>query len=179
MKPITIAAAAIAVATLGVAHANGSQSATHAHHGAVKNVQKPWGIAGDAKTARRTIEIAMLDEMRFAPSVIEVAQGDTVRFVMRNTGKLMHELVIGTKKSLDEHAASMLKSPEMAHGGPGMTHGEPGMAHVAPGATGEFVWTFNRPGRFDFACLIPGHYQSGMRGTITVATRSPGGGAAK
>jgi uncharacterized cupredoxin-like copper-binding protein len=40
---------------------------------------------------------------------------------------------------------------------------------VAPGKTGEIVWTFNRAGQFDFACLIAGHYQAGMIGKITVA----------
>jgi uncharacterized cupredoxin-like copper-binding protein len=74
----------------------------------------------------------------------------------------MHELVIGTKKALDAHAAAMAKSPAMAHD-------EPYMTHVAPGEAGEIVWTFNRPGRFEFACLVAGHYESGMRGQIEVA----------
>jgi len=90
-----------------------------------------------------------------------VKQGDTVKFVVRNTGKVMHEIVIGTKNMLDEHAALMVKFPNMEHD-------EPYMAHVAPGKTGELVWTFNRPGDFDFACLIAGHYQAGMVGKITV-----------
>jgi len=50
------------------------------------------------------------------------------------------------------------------------------MAHVAPGKTGEIVWTFNRAGEFDFACLIPGHYDAGMVGKIKVvpAPNPPG-----
>jgi uncharacterized cupredoxin-like copper-binding protein len=52
-----------------------------------------------------------------------------------------------------------------------MEHSEPYMAHVAPGKTGEIIWTFNKPGNFDFACLIAGHYQVGMVGQITVATK--------
>jgi uncharacterized cupredoxin-like copper-binding protein len=70
-------------------------------------------------------------------------------------------MVIGTKKTLDEHAALMLKNP-------GMEHEESYMAHVAPGKRGEIVWTFNRAGEFMFACLIPGHYQAGMVGKIKV-----------
>ena len=137
---------------------------------AVKKEQKDWGIAGDAKNATRTIEVTMLDTMRFSPDRIEVRQGETVRFVIRNSGKMMHEMVIGTKKELDEHAALMVKFP-------GMEHEEPYMTHVGPGKTGQMVWNFNRPGDFDFACLIAGHYQAGMVGKIkVVAGNSKGDG---
>ncbi len=106
----------------------------------------------------------MSDDMRFTPSRIEVRQGETVRLVMRNTGAVLHELVIGTPKELEAHAALMLKFP-------GMEHDEPYMAHVKPGETGEIVWTFNRAGEFDFACLIAGHFQAGMRGKLIVRAR--------
>jgi len=143
------------------AGAHGDQD--HARKGAApKKEQKAWGIAGDAKAARRTIEVRMLDAMRFVPESIDVKQGETVRFVVKNTGQVMHEFVIGTKHENDEHAALMLKFPEMEHDAPYM-------AHVAPGKTGEIVWKFNRPGDFDFACLIAGHYQAGMVGKIKVA----------
>jgi uncharacterized cupredoxin-like copper-binding protein len=99
--------------------------------------------------------------MRFVPASISVREGETVRLVVKNDGKVMHEFVIGTKKELDEHAALMKKYP-------GMQHDEPYMAHVAPGKSGEIVWTFNRPGEFDFACLIAGHYGAGMVGKIKV-----------
>ncbi len=128
---------------------------------AVVKEQKPWGIAGDARAAKRTIEVRMTDAMRFTPDKIEVKQGDTVKFVIRNDGKLLHEFVIGTKKDLDEHAALMVKNP-------GMEHDEPYMAHVGPGKTGQIIWTFNRAGSFDFACLIAGHYSAGMVGKIEV-----------
>lgn len=124
--------------------------------------QKDWGIAGDAKAAKRTIEVQMLDSMRFVPEKIDVKQGETVRFVVKNGGQVMHEFVIGTRQENDAHAEMMMKHP-------GMEHDEPYMAHVAPGKTGEIVWTFNRPGEFDFACLIAGHYQAGMVGRISVA----------
>jgi len=129
--------------------------------GPVKKEQKPWGIAGDAKAARRTVEVKMTDNMRFTPDRLEVRQRETIRFVIRNDGKLLHEYVLGTKKELDEHAALMVKFPTMEHD-------EPYMAHVAPGKTGQIVWTFNRAGEFDFACLIAGHYQAGMVGKIKV-----------
>jgi uncharacterized cupredoxin-like copper-binding protein len=128
---------------------------------AVVKEQKPWGIAGDAAKVTRTIRIDMLDIMRFSPSKLTIAQGETIRFEIRNKGKMLHELVIGTKKELDEHAAMMLKFPNMEHD-------EPYMAHVAAGKTGNIVWTFNQVGEFDFACLIAGHYQAGMVGKISV-----------
>ena len=139
--------------------------ATHAKRKASvsKKEQKDWGIAGDAAAVKRTVAIKMLDTMHFAPDLIQVRQGDTVRFVLTNTGQMQHELVIGTKKELDEHAALMLKFPDMEHD-------EPYMAHVAPGKTGEVIWTFNRTGEFDFACLMAGHYQAGMSGKIRVAS---------
>ena len=131
---------------------------------AVKREQKAWGIAGDAKTVTRSITITMLDIMRFSPDKISVKQGETVKIIIKNTGDMLHELVIGTKKELDEHATLMLKFPDMEHD-------EPYMAHVPAGKTGEIVWTFNRAGNFDFACLIAGHYQAGMVGKITVSAR--------
>ncbi|MDR7271283.1 putative cupredoxin-like copper-binding protein [Pelomonas saccharophila] len=127
----------------------------------LKKEQKPWGIAGERRTAKRTVEIKMSDDMRFTPSRIEVRQGETLRLVMRNGGAVLHELVIGTRQELEEHAALMQKFP-------GMEHDEPYMAHVPPGQTGEIVWTFNRAGEFDFACLIAGHFQAGMRGKFIV-----------
>ena len=136
--------------------------------GPVKMEQKEWGIAGDAKAVKHTVTLSMSDTMRFTPDKIDVRQGDTVKIVMKNSGKQMHELVIGTRKELEEHAALMVKFPTMEHS-------EPYMAHVAPGKTGEIIWTFNKPGNFDFACLIAGHFQAGMLGKITVAASKSDG----
>jgi uncharacterized cupredoxin-like copper-binding protein len=140
------------------AHEN---TAHKAKTSAVVKEQKDWGIAGDAKSVKRTITLIMDDNMRFTPNKLEVKQGDTIRFVVKNQGKQLHEMVIGTKKELDEHAALMVKFPTMAHD-------EPYMAHVAAGKSQNLIWSFNRPGEFDFACLIAGHYQAGMVGKITV-----------
>ena len=154
----TALAALLAIASFGVAAHEGQHADKQAP---VRNEQKPWGIAGDARAAKRTIEIQMSDSMRFTPDRIEVKRGETVKLVVRNNGQMLHELVIGTKKELDEHAALMAKFPNMEHD-------EPYMAHVKSAQTGELVWTFNRSGQFEFACLIPGHYQAGMVGKIIV-----------
>jgi uncharacterized cupredoxin-like copper-binding protein len=129
--------------------------------GAVKKEQKDWGIAGESKSAKRTIRVRMRDTMRFEPDRLDIKRGETVRIDIRNEGRMLHELVIGTPKELEEHAALMLKFPNMEHD-------EPYMAHVAPGKSGQIVWHFNRAGTFEFACLIAGHYQAGMKGVIHV-----------
>jgi uncharacterized cupredoxin-like copper-binding protein len=131
------------------------------HRAAVIKEQKPWGIAGDAEQVSRTIEIGMSDAMRFTPDLLEVKKGETIRLVHRNDGQVLHEFVLGTQDDLDKHAALMVKFP-------GMEHDEPYMVHVAPGQSGEIIWTFNRAGDFDFACLIAGHYQAGMVGKVRV-----------
>ncbi len=158
----TAAATFPLLATRAQAHTDKPHTA---RTGPVVKEQKDWGIAGDAKRAKRSIAVGMADNMRFTPARIEVRQGETVKFVVRNDGKQMHEFVIGTKAENAKHAEMMVKFPNMEHD-------EPYMAHVPPGKTGEIIWTFNRAGEFEFACLIAGHYQGGMVGTILVA---PGG----
>ena len=128
---------------------------------AVKKEQKAWGIAGDAKAAKRTVTITMLDTMRFSPDKISVKQGETINIIIKNKGAMLHEFVIGTPKELVEHAALMLKFHTMEHD-------EPYIAHVPAGKTGKIVWHFNKIGDFDFACLIAGHYSAGMVGKIIV-----------
>ncbi len=158
MKPLACIIGAALLAA-GPAWAHGEKP--HGSPAAVVKEQKPWGIAGEAKDVRRTLTLGMGDDMRFAPDHIEVRRGETVRLRVRNDGRLLHELVIGTPAELQAHAQMMLKYPNMEHE-------EPYMVHVDPGKTGEIVWTFNRAGEFEFACLIAGHFQAGMKGTIRV-----------
>lgn len=161
--PLMVAAMLVATSTAMPTFAHGP-NAHHAANAAVVKEQQDWGIAGDAADARRTVEVRMGDDMRFIPAELTVREGETVRFRVHNAGQAMHEFVIGTDAALDEHAALMVRFPDMAHD-------EPWMAHIPPGQSGEIVWTFNRPGRFGFACLIAGHYQAGMRGTLTVSAK--------
>ncbi|MDY0106667.1 MAG: cupredoxin family protein [Giesbergeria sp.] len=137
----------------------------HAARTAAPQEQKDWGIAGDPAAVRRTITLRMTDDMRFTPRHIEVQEGETVRLRVENRGQVLHEIVLGTRSTLEQHAEMMARFP-------GMEHEEPFMAHVRAGQRGDIVWQFNRPGRFDFACLIPGHFQAGMTGTITVQPRT-------
>ena len=109
-----------------------------------------------------TIEVSMADTMRFSPESININQGDIVRFVVSNNGTLQHEFVLGTNESLEEHAKLMIKFP-------GMEHEEAYMAHVNPGKDMDIIWKFTEAGTFEFGCLLPGHYDAGMKGTIKVS----------
>jgi len=127
---------------------------------------RPDGRNGVRQTGRpqavtRTIRVDMKDEMEFLPNGLKLKRGDTVKFVVRNSGKVMHEMVIGTLDELRKHAELMKKFPNMEHD-------EPYMAHVAPGKSETIVWQFNKPGEFHYGCLVPGHFEAGMVGRIIV-----------
>ena len=136
----------------GHSHAQG-------HSDAAKDTA--FGRVGTPGKATRTIRIQMADTMRFTPAHIVVKRGETVRLVATNKGAVLHELVLGTPEELRRHAEMMRKSP-------GMKHDEAHMVHVRPGKTGQVVWQFTQPGEFQFACLIPGHFEAGMVGRVTV-----------
>lgn len=154
--------------TLGIvsagAFAHGEKPHSQKFSAAQLSEEKAFGKAGDPKQVTRTITFHMTDKMRFDPSQITVKQGETIKFVARNDGKIMHEMVIGTMKDLKEHAEQMKKFP-------GMEHDEPYMAHVASGNSGEIIWQFTKTGEFDFACLIAGHFDAGMMGKIKVVAK--------
>jgi len=120
-----------------------------------------YGRPGDPAKVSRTVAIDMSDAMRFTPSLITAKKGETIRFALANSGKVRHEMVLGSSRELKEHAALMRKFPEMEHT-------DPNRLSVDPGKTGTLVWQFTRAGTFDFACLQPGHFEAGMRGKITV-----------
>ena len=160
MKTLSILIAAVFASSLATASGD-----PHAHaHAAPKASPKStaYGRAGDPAKVQRTIDIRMSDTMRFAPDALTIRRGETVRLRVANDGKLMHELVLGTEAALRKHAQAMRDNPAMAH------HDEVNAVHVQPGADGELVWTFDRAGRFGYACLVPGHFEAGMVGTVIV-----------
>jgi uncharacterized cupredoxin-like copper-binding protein/Cu/Ag efflux protein CusF len=153
-----IAACAVLASATGT-FAAGSHSGGHEHGpGKAPNI----GQAGVAASATRTVEVDMSDAMRFTPANIKVTQGETIRFVVKNSGKLSHEFVLGTEKDLKAHYEVMKKTPHMEHA-------EDNMLTVAPGQTAELLWQFTQSGKVDFACLHPGHYEAGMKGAVAVA----------
>ena len=122
------------------------------------------GKPGIAANITRTIPIDMKDTMRFYSDHIKVKQGETIRFVVKNSGNVKHEMVLGTAKELKEHYEVMKNNPEMEHA-------DANMVTVAPGKTGEIIWQFTTSGKVDFACLQPGHFEAGMKGLVSVAKK--------
>lgn len=123
--------------------------------------QTSFGRAGDPKRVDRIIKTTMSDAMRFSPSKLQAKRGETVKFAVSNQGKVIHEMVLGTAEDLKKHAELMRKFP-------GMEHENANIAHVKPGKTGEIVWQFTHAGEYAFACLVPGHFEAGMVGTVVV-----------
>tara|TARA_R110002049_G_scaffold182652_3_gene350550 strand:- start:494 stop:1024 length:531 start_codon:yes stop_codon:yes gene_type:complete len=119
------------------------------------------GMAGDAAKVSRTIPVEMNDNMRFTPANLSVKAGETVRFFIVNKGRIPHEMVIGTVEEIDEHASMMKNMPDMAHK-------EANQITLAPGQRGGIVWQFAKAGAVTYACLVPGHKEAGMVGTINV-----------
>jgi uncharacterized cupredoxin-like copper-binding protein len=124
-------------------------------------VEKDFGRTGDPKRVTRTLRVEMRDTLRFTPAELRIQRGETVRIIARNSGQMLHELVLGNRAELKEHAELMKKFPDMEHN-------EPYMTHVGPGKNGEIVWQFTKAGDFQFACLVPGHFEAGMVGKIIV-----------
>lgn len=145
-------------------HGDHDQGGMHEHmagmHQAAPRLSTA-GRSGDPAKVSRTIEITMDDNMRFTPDRIAVKAGETVRFFVKNGGKQPHEMILGTPDELKQHAAMMRQMP-------GMKHAEPNMVSLAAGKRGGLVWQFDQAGTVDFACLIPGHMEAGMKGTIQV-----------
>jgi uncharacterized cupredoxin-like copper-binding protein len=155
-----VAAATAVLASNAYAHGDETHKAPR-QFDARKVEDTPFGREGDPRKVTRTIRVGMSDKMRFDPESINVKKGETIRFVIANKGAVLHEMVLGTAQALKEHAELMKKFP-------GMEHDEPSMAHVKPGAAGDIVWQFTKAGEFQFACLIPGHFEAGMVGKLTV-----------
>jgi len=153
----------IAFGTLLSVPALAHDSSAHAqsHGKGLSSDEHAFGREGDPKKVSRTIKVDMSDKMRFSPSALQVKRGETIRFEVANSGKTMHEMVLGTMQQLKEHAELMRKHP-------GMEHDEPYMAHVQPGKKETIVWQFTTTGEFYYGCLLPGHFEAGMIGSIRV-----------
>ena len=160
--------AALVAVFASAALASGSHAGGHAHGDENSAIGKP----GKATQVTRTVNVDMTDNMRFTPASIDVRQGETIRFKVKNSGQVKHEFVLGTEQELKEHYQVMLKYPEMEHE-------DPQMITLAGGKSGEVIWQFTKAGKVDFACLQPGHYDAGMKGAVTVAGSGAKAGSAK
>jgi uncharacterized cupredoxin-like copper-binding protein len=125
------------------------------------------GEPGNPREPTRVIQIVMREEggkMLFAPDRIEVNEGEQIRFMLTNEGMVNHEFVLGTRKEIDEHAKEMKKHA-------GMEHDDAHSRTLGMYGSDELVWRFTKVGRFVFACLIPGHLERGMIGTVIVTDK--------
>jgi uncharacterized cupredoxin-like copper-binding protein len=157
----TIAVAALALCS-AIACAHGNEEHAKPRIYDAKRVEPTaFGQEGDPKKVSRIIKVDMTDNMRFAPADLTVKAGQTVKFVGHTSGQVLHEMVLGTKEAIAEHASLMKKFPEMEHA-------DANMAHVKPSKEGEIVWQFTKVGEFEFACLQPGHFEAGMVGKVAV-----------
>jgi uncharacterized cupredoxin-like copper-binding protein len=148
-----------------------------------------FGQPAPAAKAQRSVEVVMGD-MSFDPKAIDIKAGETIRFVLVNKGQLLHEFNLGDATMHAAHQQEMLKMQQsgmltptamkemdhsamagMDHASPahGMQHDDPNSVLVAPGKTAELTWTFTKATSLEFACNIPGHYQAGMVGKLTVS----------
>lgn len=143
-----------------------------------------FGQPAPAAKASRSVEVVMGD-MSFDPKAIDIKAGETIRFVLVNKGQLLHEFNLGDAAMHAAHQQEMLKMQqsgmltptamkEMDHGSMagmdhGMQHDDPNSVLVPPGKTAELTWTFTKATSLEFACNIPGHYQAGMVGKLTVS----------
>jgi uncharacterized cupredoxin-like copper-binding protein len=122
------------------------------------------GVPGDPADVTRTIDVTMREtddgRMLFEPRALDVEQGATIRFNVINAGALEHEFVIDTVEGNERHKKAMAEME--------MEHDDPNSVRLDAGASGEVIWTFDNAGTFEFACLMPGHYEAGMHGPITV-----------
>jgi uncharacterized cupredoxin-like copper-binding protein len=164
MHPVGLAAALAVMVALALA----APERLHAHdaspHQGHDTPQFSAGEPGNPKRAAKVIEITMNEadgKMGFKPDKIEVRRGEQVRFVLKNAGALDHEFMLATRAENAKHAELMQKYPDMEHDDPNGTR-------IKSNAKGEILWRFTRRGEFEFACLIPGHYEAGMLGKVIV-----------
>lgn len=158
---LSLAALSLAgIAAADAIHQHGAAQGKHEEHAHEEHASS-LGKPGDPAKVTRTIKVDMYDTMKFSPERINVKKGETIKFIVKNDGKIKHEMVLGSIKELKEHAEMMRKMPEMVHA-------DENMVSVDSGKTGEMVWQFTKAGTFDFACLQPGHFEAGMKGKITV-----------
>lgn len=132
----------------------------HAHSAHVFAAGEP----GDPKKPNRVMTIEMREgtgQMSYSPDKIVISVGEQIRFVLKNLGELDHEFLLDSLENNAKHKVEMEKNPTMEHD-------EPNGARVKPKKSAEVLWRFTKPGTFEFACLIPGHYEAGMKGVVVV-----------
>lgn len=160
MRKPEVYAAALALIGAATISANAGVSEPGHSHDAGYSAGEP----GDSKKPARIVQVVMREsdgKMQFIPDRIEVRADEQIKFVLKNNGDLEHEFVLASTADNLKHAEVMKKNPDMEHD-------DPNAKRIDPKKSSEIVWKFSKPGQFEFACLIPGHRESGMVGTVVV-----------
>ncbi len=163
MRVIGCGAAMLAVIAATAANQAIAGAGPKGHTHAIFNA----GTPGDPNKPFRIIEMTAKEGdgvMAFEPAKIVVQQGEQIKFVIKNAGELDHEFMLETFEANKKHAIEMLKNPEMEHD-------DPNGKRIVSKKQAEIVWKFSKPGTFEYACLIPGHYDAGMRGVVEVVAK--------
>ena len=147
-------------------HAHGAENTHDTSHAAASTAMQ------SALVVDRTLQVDMNDTMRFTPDLLQVAAGETLKLVVHNSGKLPHEMVVGSEESLKQHAVEMKQSAGHSDGHEHASGNELLALSVKPGETKEWVIRFDKAQTLQMACLIPGHYEAGMKGQVIVQDKS-------
>lgn len=133
------------------------------------NGSLPFGEPGSAGEVDRTIELNV-DGMTYGVEKLDIQKGETIRFVITNGSEIAHDFTIGDKATQLSHRTEMAEMMEQMDANSGMmNHDDANAAFLPAGDSDELIWTFDKAGRFEFACNVPGHYEAGMHGQISVA----------
>jgi uncharacterized cupredoxin-like copper-binding protein len=155
---------AVAVAINAGSALAGPGQKGHGHAGGHGHAEFSAGEPGDPKKPARIVQVTMNEgdgKMMYVPDRLEIKRGEQIKFVLRNNGALDHEFILASTAENVKHAEEMKKNPEMEHD-------DPNAKRLQPKKTTEIVWKFTKPGQFEYGCLIPGHREAGMTGTIVV-----------
>ena len=185
---LSVSTGALAAGEHGGGHGSGAHGSPtkmmsekgHGHGGGHGNAA---GEPGKVSEVSRTMEIDMIDN-RYSTEKFTAKAGETIRFIIRNKGTLVHEFNIGTPDMHKGHQKEMmmmvehgvLEADKINHdkmkmdmgGGKTMEHNDPNSALLEPGKSQDIVWKFSKAGTFEFACNVPGHYEAGMVGEVQV-----------
>lgn len=131
----------------------------HHHHHEKHHAGHHMSAVGEPahdKDVTKTIHVTMLDTMKYEfDGPLDIKEGDVIRFVVKNEGKILHEFSIGNAAEQKKHAEMMKSMPDMIHE-------DPNTLSLEAGGKGELIWRFKGKGEVVFACNIPGHYEAGM-----------------
>ena len=144
---------------------------------------KMIGMKGKSNEVSRTINVKMYDNY-FEPKSIKVKSGETIKFVVENKGKLVHEYNIATKKMHLKHQPEMMmmmqmgillptkldmkKMKEASKTNRAMSHSHSNSLLLEPNKKGEIIWKFSTNEELEVACNVPGHYQAGMVSSVSI-----------